>query len=211
MRRLLLAATLVVAALAHGQETGPAAEIQDALDARMAQQSDKWFEDGHFPVILQMLKVQQEWYPLEEEVATDLSWMYKNIERPDLELITVSRYAKRNATEKDHLYPLANFYFLAKSYVNVISILAGIEKQVPAPHPNAFRILAHSYSKVGLHKDSLRIWDAYIKMAPDDLQAKNNRQKVADVISGKSKPTETPLPNTGPKRGKPPVKPPKGG
>ena len=193
MKQLIALVVLVLAAMASAQadktESPAMSEIDEALQDRMTQQSDKWFEDGLFPTIIQMLRVEQEWYPFNEEITTDLGWMYKNVERPELEWLTYIKYAKRNEKDRDHLYPVANFYFMAKSYVSVINVLHGIDKQDPAPHPNAFRILAHAYSRVGLHTDSLRIWDAYIKIAPDDLQAKNNRQKEVDIMSGKVKPT----------------------
>lgn len=187
MRPLAFAFALLLSALAFSQASEAASDIDEAFGDRMTQQSDKWFEDGEFPVIIQMLKVKQELQPLDEETATDLGWMYKNIERPDLELLTYIQYAKRNPSDRDHLYPVANFYYLAKSYVSVVEVLKGIDKQVPPPHPNAFRILAHAYTRLGLYTDALRIWDAYIKLAPEDPQAKNNRQKVADIMAGKVK------------------------
>jgi len=208
MKTVLVALALLLSALACAQQSEAMSEIDEAFDNRLTQQSDKWFEDGVFPAIIHLLQVKQELHPLDEETATDLGWMYKNIERPELEWLTYAKYAKRNKDDRDHLYPLANFYFLAKSYVNVINVLQGIDKQSPPPHPNAFRLLAHAYSRMGLHKDSLRIWDAYIALAPNDDQAKNNRQKVADVISGKVKPSATVPPDTEGKTAKPSRRPP---
>ncbi len=207
MKPVSVALLVLAAVCAFGQQSSAMDEIDGAFASRMTQQSDKWFEDGHFPVILQMLRVKQEWHPLDEETATDLGWMYKNVERHDLEWLTYMRYSKRNPTDKDHLYPLANFYYLARSYVNVVATLSGIERQNPPPHPNSFRMLAHSYAKLGLHKDSLRVWDAYIKIAPDDLQAKNNRQKEVDIMSGKIKAPETIQPEAKQKSGKQTAKP----
>lgn len=209
MKMLASAVALLAASVSFGQSSQAMSEIEDGFDARLTQQSDKWFQDGHFPVCIQLLRAKQEWSPLDEETATDLGWMYGNIERPDLEWLTYVRYARRNAGDKDHLYPLANFYFMKKSYVNVVATLSGIEKQDPAPHPNEFRMLAHAYSRLGLHKDALRVWDVYIKLAPDDLAAKKNRQEVLDVLSGKIKPASVPdspaTAKTGKGKGKPPI------
>lgn len=156
--------------------------IEGARNARVSNQSDYWFEKGDFPAIIQTLNYRFYLNPRDYETMTDLAWMYKNIERPDLELALVVQYRESNQGYADAYYPEAEFYFNKKAYVQVIDLLEEAIKMTPPPQPNAFRILAHSYSRIGLLKESIAVWDAYLKLVPNDAAAKVNRQRVVDRI-----------------------------
>ena len=51
-------------------------------------------------------------------------------------------------------------------------------------HPNSYRILAHSYERLGRFKDSKRVWEAYLQVHPEDETAKKNLQRVIGKIGG---------------------------
>ena len=50
-------------------------------------------------------------------------------------------------------------------------------------HPNNFRLLAHSYERLGKLNDAKRVWDRYISLAPGDLPAKVNLKRVEGKIA----------------------------
>ena len=72
--------------------------------------------------------------------------------------------------------------FAKKLYAKVPALLEPLISKTPPPDPNAFRFLAHSYNKMGYYEDALRVWDAYIKIKPKDLQAIANRKGVAEKM-----------------------------
>jgi uncharacterized membrane protein YukC len=98
--------------------------------------------------------------------------MQGNIEQYDEELATYIRYRKQNPTDPDRTLPEAQFYYLKRSYAKVIDLLEPIDKT--KCHPNVWRMLATSYKKQKMFADSKRVWQAYIALHPDDLQAKRN-------------------------------------
>ena len=183
MKRIfgLLCALLPVLGWAQSDESRLAI-IEDSRDARVSNQSDYWFEKGDFPAIIHTLNYRFLLNPKDYETMTDLAWMYKNIERPDLELALLINYRESNLDQADAYYPEAEFYFNKKAYVQVIDLLKNAIKMTPPPQPNAFRILAHSYSRIDLLKESLAVWDAYLKLVPNDAAAKVNRQRVVDRL-----------------------------
>lgn len=156
------------------------AAIDGAMRNRIADQTDIWFDDGDFPRIIQLLKALYEFSPTDYEVATDLGWMLENVEQYDAALATYVRYRKENAAMPDAAIPEANFYFMRRLYSKVPPIL---EKSIgPTLHPNGFRILGHSYDRLGMLNDSRRVWKLYTDRYPQDLRAKENLRRVEDKI-----------------------------
>ncbi len=180
----LAMATLGLAALSGAQASKARVDaIWNIANDRLSSQLDIWFEDGEFPTCIQLLKVQLELYPNDYDVATNLGWMEENIQRWDEAIATYSRYRDENPQDPDAPLALADFYFRQKVYTKIPALL---EPAIPRkPHPNAYRILAHSYEKMKMYTDAKRVWDTYIEVAPSDLTAKVNREKIVKKLSGK--------------------------
>jgi len=196
MKITIIGLSLALAGMACGQlsDQQRLAVIEDARDARVSNQSDYWFDKGDFPAIIQALRYRLGLNPGDYETLTDLAWMFKNIERPDLELALVVQFRRDNPDSADAAYPEAEFYFNKRSYVQTIDLLSRVIDMTPPPQANAFRILAHSYSRIGFLKESLAVWDKYIALVPGDAAAKVNRQRVVDRIAaqkGKNPPPRT--------------------
>lgn len=159
--------------------------IYGSMRERIVSQTDHWFDDGEFPRCIHLLRFHNEYEPNDFEVATNLGWLLESTEQWDEALATYVRYKVRNPSDIDASYPEANFYFMKKVYAKVPPLLEPtIAKK---PHPNAYRILAHSYEKLGLLSDSKRVWDRYLKIAPDDGAAKRNRERVTEKLRGARK------------------------
>jgi tetratricopeptide (TPR) repeat protein len=154
--------------------------IWTAAHNRHVSQMDRWFEDGDFPRCIQILRVMHELDPADYEITTDLGWMLGNIERKDEELALYQAYRLAYPNDPEAAYPEAEFYYFRKEYDKVPAILEStIAKK---PHANSYRILAHSYEKLGKLADSLRVWDVYLALHPEDLMGKNNRDRVAKKL-----------------------------
>jgi tetratricopeptide (TPR) repeat protein len=154
--------------------------IWSAADARMSQQLDVWFDDGEFPSCIQLLHVRNDLQPHDYEIATDLGWMLENVEQNDKAILVYEEFLKENPHDADAALPVAQHYFLKKQYAKVLPIL---EPRIKTnSHPNNFRILAHSYERLGRLKDSERMWKRYLQLTPDDGPAKVNLARVQKKI-----------------------------
>lgn len=184
MNFLLMA---LAAILVQGQAPSDRIDkIWDAADERLVRQVDVWFKDGDYPRLIQLLLFRNELYPHDYEVATDLGWMLENVEDDDAALAVYKKFRARNLGEKDAPYPEANYYFGKKDYSKVPPLIEPTLAQ--DPHANSWRILAHSYDRMEKLADSLRVWEAYVKLHPDDAAAKNNLERVKAKLAkgGKS-------------------------
>lgn len=176
--------------------------IWRAHENRMDDQSNRWFEDGDFPQNVDQLRYRTSLWPEDYERLTDLAWMYGNLRQHGKALEVMIAFRLANPTRADAAYPEAEWYFRQKSYAKVIAILEpviGFEQPI---QPNGFRILAHSYERLGFFRDSLRVWDLYIGLNPEDAAAKVNRERVAKKQSGEIPTTPPPAPTPAP--GNPP-------
>ena len=154
------------------------AEIWSAFNDRVTTQIDVWFKDGEFLKSIQIISVQYELDPKDYEVATNLAWMLENVEEWDKGLAVYKRYAKDNASSPDAFQPLAESYFLKRKFADAITVLAPIVGKVPKLHPNMYRMLGTSYERVKKYKEAIPVWEMYIKLAPNDGQAKVNLERV---------------------------------
>ncbi len=158
--------------------------IMRAMVQRYSDQKDYWFKDGEFPVVAHALLFDVEWRPYDYDAQTSLGWMYGNMEMYDVELAVYTRYRAAYPKNPEAAYPLAEFYFKKRSYAPVIEILEPTIRMETKPHANSYRLLAHAYDRVGLYKESLAVWETFIKMVPDDAAAKVNRDKVRKKLGG---------------------------
>jgi tetratricopeptide (TPR) repeat protein len=176
------ALALSLPSLAQRPESPRISEIMRAMQDRLDTQNDYWFEAGDFPRNIQTLRMLNSMFPTDYEIATNLGWLLESTEQWDEALLVYVRYGKENADSPDAAYPEANFYFLKKAYAKVPPLLE--PTLVKKPHPNSYRILAHSYERLGLLRDSARVWSAYIAVDPNDLAAKNNLARVEKKMKG---------------------------
>ena len=175
--------------------------IWQAAHDRIVQQNDYWFDEGDFPRTIQALRMMTAVWPYDYESATNLGWLLESTDQYDEALAVYIRYGKENPQDPDAAYPEANFYFMKKAYAKVPPLLEpALAKK---PHPNCYRILAHSYERLGLLKDSARVWNDYIALAPKDTAAKNNLARVERKMKGEIPPPPPPLekPATGAQSG----------
>lgn len=168
----------------HGGQPDPAR--MDAIWAeannRVADQVDVWFDDGDYPKVIQLLKMHTEMFPADYDIATNLGWMQENVQDYPAAIKTYERFRERNPHDPDAALALAEFYFRQKRYKDVIPLME--PAIVGKPHPNAFRMLAHSYEKLGDLKNSERVWKLYIARAPSDLTAQANLRRVEKKLQG---------------------------
>lgn len=157
-----------------------------AMENRMYRQSDYWWDDGDFPRCVQLLRFMFRLFPKEYEIATDLGWMLENIERNDEALVTYKAFRQENPGNAEAAFPEANFYFMKKQYDKVWPIIAPTLKG--NPHPNSYRICAHSYERTDKLKESKAVWEALLNRFPDDGPAKVNLNRVNAKLAGDKSP-----------------------
>lgn len=150
---------------------------------RASRQNDAWFNDGDFPRAIQSLRVLHELFPHDYDLETDLGWMYENVEDYGSAISLYIAYRQGFPGDIDSEYPEAELYFRRKLYSKVPPLVEPALRR-GTKDPNSFRILAISYERLGLFQDSKRVWDAYLVVAPNDEQAKNNRERVEKKRTG---------------------------
>ena len=159
--------------------------IWNAVDSRVDDQINVWFEDGDYPMTIHMLCFQADYASANYDVVTNLGWMQENVEQWDDALATYTKYRLNNPKDKDRALAEAEFLFRRKQYTQIPSLL---EPQIPLhPHPNNYRILAHAYEKLKKFPDALRIWKSLVKADPTDLTAKSNLVKVQKKVDAAKK------------------------
>lgn len=175
----------VVAMVPTGGDPTTAREraIWQHAQGRLEQQIDIWFEDGEFPKAIQALRLENDLFPSNYEVATNLGWMQENVQDYVSATATYERYLKLNPQDPDAGLPLATMLLNRKQYDRIPSLLEPAIKRKPAPHPNTFRVLAHAHERLGHLKDSKRVWETYIKVNPKDETAKANLRRVEGKIN----------------------------
>lgn len=181
----LVVGTLALASPAAAQTPSKARvdAIWSAAMDRIVTQNDAWFEDGEFPKCIQSLRIQYELNPADYEIATNLGWMLGNIEETAEEVAVYTRYKRENPSDPDAVLPLAQFYGMKRQFPQVITLLEPWDKT--KSHPNAWRLLANAYRRQGMLKDSQRVYQAFIKLHPNDESAKANLRRVeADLAKG---------------------------
>ncbi|MCU0315277.1 MAG: hypothetical protein MUC92_01655 [Fimbriimonadaceae bacterium] len=157
-------------------------EIFQAFRQTGSAQREVLFKDGDFPYIIDSLRLTVDLEPWNYEDFTNLGWMYGNLQRKDMELVTYIRFRQLNPDDIDAPYPEAQFYFFTSQSIQVINLLEPTIQQELKPHPNTFRLLAHSYRRLGMYRDALRVWDELLKVTPGDLTAKNQRNRMAERL-----------------------------
>ena len=190
MKAPWIVAFVVGAGLAHAQKTAAPKDrvgaIMDFANDRISTQIDAMFDDGDFPAVIQLLRVQAEMYPADYEVWTNLGWMEENVEQWDAALATYVRYKRQNLNEPDHALPEANFYFMRKMYAKVPPLMEEAIKN-PKVHANSYRILARSYEKQNMLTDAARVYRLLVERDPNDGAAKANLKRVEGKLDGASR------------------------
>jgi pentatricopeptide repeat protein len=108
--------------------------------------------------------------------------MLENVHSWDEALSVYVTYRSSNPNSPDSAWPEANFYFMKKAFAKIPPVLEPKLKSAQSPHPNTYRTLAHAYEKLGMLKDARRVWQALVKVAPDDRAAQRNLQRLIEKI-----------------------------
>lgn len=163
--------------------------IIEAADARMRAQTDDWFDEGDFPQIIQVLRVRALMFPADYEVNTDLAWMLGNVDDRAGELAAYLTFIRKNPSDPDPVYALAQYYFLKRMWAKIPPLLEPLLSQHPRLHPNVYRSLATSYERMGFYRDAERVLNLFIKLYPEDERARANLQRVESKLRGEGQGT----------------------
>ncbi len=179
MKAIFAAALVLVTAFASAQDSKRIDAIWEAANDRFTRQLDLWFEDGEFPIAIQLLKLQADLYPADYEIVTNLGWMLENVEEYSAAEEVYVGYRKGNPNNPDAILPEAEYWFRKKKYETVLALTTQVSDKA---HPNAFRIRAHSFERLTKLKESQQVWKRYLKLAPNDSAAKMNLARVERKI-----------------------------
>ena len=159
-------------------------QIWAAVNDRVGTQIEIWFDEGEFPKVIQLLEFQERMLPSSYDIATNLGWMYENVEDYDSATGVYYRYRDDNPKEPDNVLAAGEYFFRRKQYAKVIEIEAPVIGR-KGMHPNNYRILANAYERLHKYKESEAILMKYLAIAPDDGQSKKNLERVRKKMNAK--------------------------
>lgn len=154
------------------------AEIWDHVDNRLIREVDEGFENGDFPMVVELLKVQYAYSPGDYDTFTNLGWMLENIERYDEAEQYYIDFKNQFPKSAEAAYPLGWYYFMKRRWNDCIAVLAPTINMKPAPHRNSFVALAKAYEREKRYQDAINVWQLQLKIYPDDLPAQANIDRV---------------------------------
>jgi hypothetical protein len=189
MRRtavLLVFATTVVGAVAQDGKVDErrVAEILSHVEERAAVETDAAYETGDYPRVIQTQRMRYELRPGDGELATDLIWMYGNVDDDTNALRYAIKFRLDNPDDPDRGYPEAELYTRWRTWVKVPRILEQDILRTPPPHRNVYTMLSAAYDRMGFHADVVRVLDVALRNYPDDLVFQRNRSRALEKIGG---------------------------
>lgn len=155
-----------------------------AFEERIISQNDAWFADGDYRLVIEGLEYHNLIRPGNYELATNLAWMYFNIEDPTNQLRVCVDLRNSHPRDAEAWYPEAEFYFLKRAYKQVIELLEPTLKFERKPHANTYRLLGRSYKSLQMYADAARVYGELAKIDPSDLAAIKNRDEMLAKSKG---------------------------
>jgi predicted Zn-dependent protease len=156
-------------------------EIWGAAEDRFSRQLDFWFKKGEFPKVTFVLSMQYAYDRHDQELADNLGWMYWNMEMEQRSVATYKSYIAENPKDPWAKLNLATHYFVQRKYKEVIPLLK--DGAIVSTHPNHLRMLARSYEREKLIKESVDAYSLMVKKFPKDQMAKNNLARVKKKLA----------------------------
>lgn len=178
---------LAIAQAPGGATSERDAQVQAVIQAatsRQEAQNDVWFRGGDFPRIKQNLRLMLEVNPTNYETASSLGWMLKSTEQPGEEWSVYVRYLNDNPEYPDAAMMLSQYLFDKKQYASIPLYIEPRLKFGARMHANCYRNLGHSYVRMGMWRDALRVWEAAVAAHPEDAALKLQRDRTKERLGG---------------------------
>lgn len=151
------------------------------VENRISDQTNIWFKEGDYPAAINLLRFLNSEDPAEYDYAWSLGWMLENDNQYDQALVVYVRFKKDNPNDKDSPFLEAYFYFMKKAYARVIPLLSPtIDSR---PQRNAYSVLAHSYEKLNMLPDAIKVWKKLLADYPKDLAGPPNLAKDEKLVA----------------------------
>ncbi|HAY13013.1 MAG TPA: hypothetical protein PLB31_05535 [Fimbriimonadaceae bacterium] len=174
----------LASAQAPSERDAQVAQVIQAATSRQEAQNDVWFKGGDFPRIKQNLRFMVEMDTTNYESASSLGWMLKSTEQPGEEWAVYVRFYKDNTDEPDGAMLLSQFLFDKRQYAAIPLIMEPRLKFGARMHANNYRNLGHSYVRMGMWRDALRVWEAAVAAHPEDAALKLQVVRTKERLGG---------------------------
>jgi hypothetical protein len=174
----LLAGALFLFSLAAPQ--GRIEDMKAGYDREMDLLIDKYFHEGNYEKVAELLKVYAKHHPDDPDLSSNLAWMLFNIGKEDQSIRVGLRFVREKPKSEVGKLQLAQQFFDRKLYARVPGILEPIISTTKSLR--AFIMLGRSYEMLDMLNSALRVHEARVRMFPDDLTAKRQVAKVKEMI-----------------------------
>lgn len=183
-RTTSLGLCLALCGISWAQSTENERQISQEMTSKLEVQADHWFKEGDFPRAIQALRMRYAMMPGDMEAMTDLGWLLESTDRPGEALALYGEFRRNHPDHPDACLPEAEYFMRKRVWAKIPPLLEGQLK--PKTHPNGYRMLANAYERLGRLQDCVRTWEAYLKLHPNDEQAKVNLARVSEKLRKKS-------------------------
>lgn len=187
MKRTLAVAALAGIVMVAGAQDVDESRVQEILyhvESRAREESNTMFDQGNYPKAIQSQRMRYELRTWDEELATDLIWMYGNIRDSGSALAYAIRFRETNPKSPDRGYPEAQLYNEWRMFARVPRVLEPDILMQPPPHRNTFTLLSAAYMRMGFYQDVVRVLDIALKAYPEEPAFLRNRSRALELISG---------------------------
>jgi tetratricopeptide (TPR) repeat protein len=190
MKHWMAAASVGLAGFAWGQGVPPKASaeristIMDQAATQMWQYTDRYWHAGEHVHMMWLEYLIVEMDPTFVNAFSGLAWLLDSYGY-DAEAVRVyNRSIAQNPRSWEAYYELGFYYYNNKLYADAKPYLQKATENSPTL-ANPHRLLAHACERLGQYEESLRAWDAVLKMAPGDPAATANRERVKKLLEDK--------------------------
>jgi len=143
---------------------------------------DRIYHAGLYEECVVLLRVLRGMDPADADVASNLIFMLRNVERKDEAFAEAQRFFKQNPNSIAAAGELARFHFEKKQWQSVVTVL---EPSIARSSDIAgFTMLGRAYEELDRPKDALRIWTIRIKKQPEDPVARRNVDRLTRKLAG---------------------------
>lgn len=160
-------------------------EMRAGYDREMDALIDKYYHDGNYEKVAELLKAYAKQHPDDPDISNNLAWMLFNVGKESESILESLRFVRDNPSSEIGKIQLAQQYFTRKLFSRVPNILEPIMSTTK--NPNAFVMLGRSYEQLGMLKSALRVHEARVKLFPNDASGKKNVEKVKQMIAAGGK------------------------
>lgn len=160
--------------------------ILDRMEEQVNKTADFYWHQGMHLHLVRALFLMIEINPKNIETYSMLGWLLDGYGESRRGFAVYERGIALNPDEYELYYDAGFWHFQKRNYAKAAEYLEqAVKRKAP---PVVWKLLAHSYSRLGKYEKALEVWEQVRKMTPDDGAVELNVRKIKEKMAGGGKP-----------------------